>query len=170
MMPISAIAPAKEVTMSAAERSPAETRGNFMGGLVDEPADGAVTPIYAYLRMFLGSFFVEDAVKRRYFSGMPSQDCTDILKALSDRSRMRLVKVLLAQGHGVNDLAETLKLSQYNVSKHLRILRQAGIVDMKPEGTRREYFIATPFRERLQKEGSTLDFGCCSFRFDQLPD
>ncbi|MEP6667743.1 MAG: metalloregulator ArsR/SmtB family transcription factor [Chthoniobacter sp.] len=101
---------------------------------------------------------------------MSKTDCTDILKALADRSRMRIVKALLAKGHGVNDLAEELKLSQYNVSKHLRVLKQAGIVDMKPEGTRREYFIVKDFRERLKKEGPVLDFGCCSFRFDQLPD
>jgi len=100
----------------------------------------------------------------------PKMDCTDILKALSDRSRMRILKALLNKEHGVNDLADELKLSQYNVSKHLRVLKQAGIVDMQPEGTRREYFIVKEFRERLKKENHVLDFGCCSFRFDQLPD
>ena len=101
---------------------------------------------------------------------MPKMDCTDILKALADRSRMRIVKALLAQQRGVNDLAEALDLSQYNVSKHLRVLRQAGIVEVEPDGTRREYFVVQAFRERLKKEGNVLDFGCCSFRFDQLPD
>jgi DNA-binding transcriptional ArsR family regulator len=101
---------------------------------------------------------------------MPKKDCIDILKALADRSRMRIVKTLLADAHGVNDLAGRLKLSQYNVSKHLRILKQAGIVDVQPVGARREYFIVKAFRERLKKEGNVLDFGCCSFRFDQLPD
>ena len=101
---------------------------------------------------------------------MPKTDCTDILKALADRSRMRIVKALLAEASGVNDLAEQLKLSQYNVSKHLRVLKQAGIVEVHPDGTRREYFIVKAFRERLKKEGNVLDFGCCSFRFDQLPD
>jgi DNA-binding transcriptional ArsR family regulator len=101
---------------------------------------------------------------------MPTKDCTDILKALADRSRMRIVKALLAEAHGVNELAETLKLSQYNVSKHLRILKQAGIVDVEPDGTRREHFIVAEFRARLKREGSVLNFGCCTFRFDQLPD
>jgi len=101
---------------------------------------------------------------------MPKTDCTDILKALADRSRMRIVKCLLAKEHSVNDLAEELDLSQYNVSKHLRVLKQAGIVDVHPDGTRREYFIVSAFRERLKKEGHVLDFGCCAFRFDQLGD
>ena len=101
---------------------------------------------------------------------MPKTDCTDILKALADRSRMRIVKALLAKPHGVNDLGTELEISQYNVSKHLRILREAGIVDVEPDGTRREYFIVSAFRERLKKEGDVLVFGCCSFRLDQLED
>ena len=102
---------------------------------------------------------------------MPSADCTSILKALADRTRMRLVKALLAdEDESVNDLSERLDLSQYNVSKHLRILKQAGIVDLRAVAQRREYFIAKPFRKRLQKEGSVLDFGCCSFDFSKLPD
>jgi DNA-binding transcriptional ArsR family regulator len=101
---------------------------------------------------------------------MPSGDCTSILKALSDRTRMRLVKRLLAGDHGVNELSDHLDLSQYNVSKHLRVLKHAGIVDMRVVAQRHEYFIAKPFRKRLQKEGMTLDFGCCSFDFSKLPD
>ena len=103
--------------------------------------------------------------------GMPSGDCTSILKALADRTRMRLVKVLLAdENDSVNDLSEQLDLSQYNVSKHLRVLKHAGIVDVRAVAQRREYFISKPFRKRLQKEGMTLDFGCCSFDFSKLPD
>lgn len=100
----------------------------------------------------------------------PASDCTGILKALSDRTRMRIVKVLLAEDFGVNELTERLALSQYNTSKHLRVLKSAGIVDVRALGQRREYFIATTFRRRLEREGTTLDFGCCTFRFDQLPD
>ena len=101
---------------------------------------------------------------------MPSADCTDILKALADRTRQRLVKALLAEDLGVNDLSERLDVSQYNTSKHLRVLKHAGIVDVRAIGQRREYFIAATFRHRLQREGATLDFGCCTFRMDKLPD
>jgi DNA-binding transcriptional ArsR family regulator len=102
---------------------------------------------------------------------MPSGDCTSILKALADRTRMRLVKALLAaEDESVNELSGRLDLSQYNVSKHLRVLKHAGIVDVRAAAQRREYSIAKPFRKRLQKEGSVLDFGCCSFDFSKLPD
>ena len=102
---------------------------------------------------------------------MPSGDCTSILKALADRTRMRLVKALLAdEDESVNDLSERLGLSQYNVSKHLRVLRDAGILDLRSLGTQREHFVAPSFRRRLARHGNTLDLGCCVFRFDQLPD
>ena len=101
---------------------------------------------------------------------MANADCSDILKALADRTRQRLVKALLRQDLGVNELSEQLDISQYNTSKHLRVLKSAGIVDMRAIGQRREYFIATTFRRRLEREGTTLDFGCCTFRMDQLPD
>ena len=101
---------------------------------------------------------------------MPADDCTDILKALSDRTRLRIVTALLAEDLGVNEITEHLGLSQYNTSKHLRVLKHAGIVDVRALGQRREYFIAKTFRRRLAREGPTLDFGCCTFRFDKLPD
>jgi DNA-binding transcriptional ArsR family regulator len=97
-------------------------------------------------------------------------DCSDILKSLADRTRQRIVKALLTTDLGVNELSERLGTTQYNTSKHLRILKSAGIVDVRAIGQRREYFIATTFRRRIEKEGAILDFGCCTFRMDRLPD
>ena len=101
---------------------------------------------------------------------MPEIDCSEVLKALADRTRMRIIKVLIEEDLGVNELTDRLNISQYNTSKHLRVLKQAGIVDVRAIGTRREYFIEPEFRGRLEREGPVLDFGCCSFRFDRLPD
>jgi DNA-binding transcriptional ArsR family regulator len=106
----------------------------------------------------------------RNLAAVSATDCTDILKALSDRTRQRIVKALLTTDASVNDLTEQLDLSQYNTSKHLRVLKQAGIVEARALGQRREYSITTTLRRRLQREGPVLDFGCCTFRFDQLPD
>jgi DNA-binding transcriptional ArsR family regulator len=97
-------------------------------------------------------------------------DCSDILKALADRTRQRIVKALLTTDLGVNEITERLNLTQYNTSKHLRVLKEAGIVDVRAIGQRREYFIATTFRRRIEREGSVLDFGCCTFRMDRLAD
>lgn len=99
---------------------------------------------------------------------MRPMDCSDVLNALSDRTRIRLVKKLIGGDLAVNDLADALDLSQYNVSKHLRVLRHAGIVRARSVGTQREYSIAPKLRRRLASQRNTLDFGCCTFRFDRL--
>jgi len=90
------------------------------------------------------------------------------LKALADRSRLRIVRTLLDQALTVNDLSERLRISQYNVSKHLRILREAGLVEATKMANRREY--AIPSQHRGQPAGTPiLDLGCCVFRFDEMP-
>lgn len=101
---------------------------------------------------------------------MPESDCSDVLKALADRTRQRIVKALLETDLSVNELTERLRISQYNTSKHLKVLKTASIVDSRAIGQRREYHIATTFRRRIEQEGVTLDFGCCTFRMDKLPD
>ncbi|MEA3211959.1 MAG: ArsR family transcriptional regulator, arsenate/arsenite/antimonite-responsive transcriptional [Chthoniobacter sp.] len=113
---------------------------------------------------------MQSSKKFCHVKAMPSADCTDILKALADRTRQRIVKALLTTELNVNEVTEKLGLSQYNTSKHLRVLKQAGIVEARAIGQHRVYFIPTNFRRRIEREGVTLDFGCCSFRKDQLPD
>ena len=91
------------------------------------------------------------------------------LKALADKSRLRIMAALLRRSCSVNELGQILSASQYNVSKHLRILKDAGLVEMKTNKNRHEYFIAASFRRHLAKNRNVLDLGCCVFRFDRLP-
>jgi DNA-binding transcriptional ArsR family regulator len=67
----------------------------------------------------------------------------------------------------VSSLTRELGVSQYNVSKHLRVLRQAGIVAAKKKGTTVWCSIVPEFRQRLRGGGMSLDLGCCVFRFDR---
>ena len=97
-----------------------------------------------------------------------SRDWITSLKALADDSRLRILSALIKRPFSVNALGDELGLSQYNVSKHLRILREAGLVDSEIKGNRREYFIAAPFRRQLARKRNVLDLGCCTFRFDRL--
>lgn len=98
-----------------------------------------------------------------------SNDWTISLKALADESRLRIISALMKGPLNVNAIDDKLQLSQYNVSKHLRILREAGLVDSEIKGNRREYFIAPRFRKQLARNRNVLDLGCCTFRFDRLP-
>jgi DNA-binding transcriptional ArsR family regulator len=87
-----------------------------------------------------------------------------VLKALADRSRLRIVRTLLDKPLTVNDISERLGISQYNVSKHLRILREAGLVEATKMANRREY--AIPNQYRGQEPGvPALDVGYFVFRF-----
>jgi DNA-binding transcriptional ArsR family regulator len=59
--------------------------------------------------------------------------------ALADPSRREILDLLRGGERSVGDLVARLKLSQPGVSKHLRVLREAGLVEVRPEGRRRWY-------------------------------
>ena len=59
--------------------------------------------------------------------------------ALAEPHRRQILDLLRDGERSVNDLVARLKLSQPGVSKHLRVLREAGLVEVRPEGRRRWY-------------------------------
>jgi len=72
----------------------------------------------------------------------------DPFLTLADPTRRRVVEALRAGERQVNDLVATVGIHQSGVSRHLRILSEAGFVAMRPEGTRRLYSLRPePFRE-----------------------
>lgn len=92
--------------------------------------------------------------------------CVPMLKALADETRWRIVRELLNEPLTVGEITERLEVSQYNVSKHLRILREAGIVEAEKDGKHVHCVVAESFRKKLSKDQSLLDLGCCTFKFD----
>ncbi|HEY8374158.1 MAG TPA: metalloregulator ArsR/SmtB family transcription factor [Pseudonocardiaceae bacterium] len=58
---------------------------------------------------------------------------------IADASRRRILDLLLEREHDVGELVRALGTTQPNVSKHLRVLREAGLVTARSEGTRRVY-------------------------------
>lgn len=90
-----------------------------------------------------------------------------MLKALADDTRLRIVRELLQGGMSVNEITENIGASQYNVSKHLRVLREAGIITSEKHGKSVAYSILPAFRARLASKKNVLDLGCCSFRFEE---
>jgi DNA-binding transcriptional ArsR family regulator len=59
--------------------------------------------------------------------------------ALAEPHRRQILDLLRDRERSVSDLVARLKLSQPGVSKHLRVLREAGLVEVRPEGRRRWY-------------------------------
>ncbi len=100
---------------------------------------------------------------------MTGIDCLAVLKALGELSRLRIVRLLLKERLGVNEISERLAMSQYNVSKHLRVLREAGLVQVERQGKQRFYSVAAGLKSQLASNNNILELGCCTFRFDKLP-
>jgi DNA-binding transcriptional ArsR family regulator len=67
---------------------------------------------------------------------------------LAEPSRRQILDLLRVRERTVNELVEQLRLSQPGVSKHLRVLREAGLVDVRVDAQRRWYQLrAEPLAE-----------------------
>jgi DNA-binding transcriptional ArsR family regulator len=64
---------------------------------------------------------------------------TDAFNAVAEPRRREILDALTAGEHAVNDLVRLLDLPQPQVSKHLRVLREVGAVDVRDEGRQRLY-------------------------------
>jgi DNA-binding transcriptional ArsR family regulator len=73
---------------------------------------------------------------------------TVTFEVLAEESRRRILDLLIERERPVGDLVERLALSQPTVSKHLKVLRDAGLVDSRTDAQRRIYRVRTePLRE-----------------------
>jgi DNA-binding transcriptional ArsR family regulator len=72
----------------------------------------------------------------------------DAFETLADPNRRRIVEALLDGECAVNDLVARLPIHQSGVSRHLRILHEAGFVQVRALGQKRLYSLCPePFRE-----------------------
>ena len=63
----------------------------------------------------------------------------DAFNAVAEPRRRDILDVLAGGERPVNDLVHALGLAQPQVSKHLRVLREVGVVDVRDEGRQRLY-------------------------------
>jgi DNA-binding transcriptional ArsR family regulator len=63
----------------------------------------------------------------------------DAFNAVAEPRRRQILDVLAGGERPVNDLVRLLGLAQPQVSKHLRVLREVGAVDVREEGRQRMY-------------------------------
>ena len=64
---------------------------------------------------------------------------TDAFNAVAEPRRRQLLDLLAGGERPVNDLVRALGVAQPQVSKHLRVLREVGVVDVRHEGRQRLY-------------------------------
>ena len=83
-------------------------------------------------------------------SAAEAVDLAGVFKALSDPTRVAIVNRLAADECCVCDLTAAFDLSQPTVSHHLRILRDAGLVEAERRGTWAFYRLSPEAAERLR--------------------
>jgi DNA-binding transcriptional ArsR family regulator len=95
-------------------------------------------------------------------------DCLVALRALGEDTRVRIIGLLIDAPLDVGEIARRVGVSQYNVSKHLRILREAGLLQVRKVGRRHLYALPDAIRQQAAEQ-AVVDLGCCSFKFGQAP-
>lgn len=71
-------------------------------------------------------------------------------RVLGDSSRLGILRLLVARGElSVGEIVDALEMSQANVSKHLRLLLDAGVVSRRREGTSAYYSVVDGSVEQL---------------------
>lgn len=86
------------------------------------------------------------------------------LEALGDANRRAIVEILGSGPLSVQQIAERLPISRPAVSRHLRLLKEAGLVDDEPDGTRRVYQLRAAGVEAIRDYFAEV-WGAASTRF-----
>jgi DNA-binding transcriptional ArsR family regulator len=93
-----------------------------------------------------------------------SQLAGDPFEALGDPNRRAIVELLGSGGRSVREIADALPISRPAVSRHLRLLKDAGLVVEEPLGTRRIYRLHAEGVEAVQRYLSQV-WGDAAARF-----
>ena len=75
---------------------------------------------------------------------------SNLFHALSDPARLRIVEAMRSGECAVGDIVERMDIHQSGVSRHLRILAEAGIVQMRPDGQKRLYSLRREAFDQLE--------------------
>jgi DNA-binding transcriptional ArsR family regulator len=96
-----------------------------------------------------------------------SSTTTDAFTAIAEARRRQLLDLLAAGEAPVNDLVEHLGVAQPVVSKHLRVLREVGLVDVREDGRQRLYRLNGGPLKEVRAWVTTLE-QLWNDRFDRL--
>ena len=103
-------------------------------------------------------------------------------QALADPTRLRIVETMKTGECAVGEIVERVDIEQSGVSRHLRILTEAGVVQVRPDGQKRLYSLRKEafdeieawvagyrrhWEKRLDRFGAALDMNRARARKDQ---
>jgi DNA-binding transcriptional ArsR family regulator len=93
----------------------------------------------------------------------------DVFVAIADAQRRKIIELLAPRGRTVNEIARGLGMAQPQTSKHLKVLKSAGLVDVQVAGQQRVYTLRGESLGQVQ-EWTRLVERCWQDRFDQLDE
>lgn len=101
---------------------------------------------------------------------LESERCSEFLKAIADPERLKIVQCLETGPKAVGEIAKLLQTADANASHHLRVLKNAGLVDREKQGRSVVYSLSlkhfVPKNKRQPLD--ILDFGCCRLELGRL--
>lgn len=101
---------------------------------------------------------------------MPRTAATvDVFLAIAEPQRRKIIELIAPRGRSVNDIAEATGLPQPQTSKHLQVLKKAGLVEVQVFGTQRIYTLKGDPLRQVQEWTRQIE-SCWLDRFDQLDD
>jgi len=83
--------------------------------------------------------------------GSKAMSAEDVLKALAEPRRQQILRLVRAAPRSVGEIAQGIDVTQQAVSQHLQVLKDAGLVAVRQDGTRRLYVIRPEGLESLDQ-------------------
>ena len=93
---------------------------------------------------------------------MEAESCASKLRVLGDRTRLSVLERLMERPLSVGQLTAALHVEQSLMSHHLRVLRDAGLVEAQRDGRAVLYRLSA----RGSTEAGAIDLGCCTLSFE----
>lgn len=93
-----------------------------------------------------------------------ARDCASKLKVLAEPTRLAVMETLMDGPKYVGQINGELEIDQSLLSHHLKVLRDAGLVETLRDGKSVLYGLAADVRRR--RADRMLDLGCCKLAFD----
>ncbi len=89
--------------------------------------------------------------------------CAETFGALSDETRLKILQMLEVRPRSVNEIVDFFTLTQPTISRHLHVLKKAGLVDVERQGQRKIYSLN---ESALKQHGAGFFamFRCCAAR------
>src|SRR5262249_32056338 len=98
-----------------------------------------------------------------------SSTTSDVFNAIAEENRREILDVLITGERAVGGIVDDLSMSQPQVSKHLRVLSEVGLVSCRAEGRRRLYRLE-PERLRPLRDWMTKYERAINDRLDRMDD